>query len=100
MLSRFQLLHECKYTDVNAFGLTKKVIWQMYYDPSQRRLLNFISTNDLTMQFSRKVFGIDGHILVNIVASHCYLSLSYVKRIGLHVKENNGKVVLGNGTES
>ena len=32
-------------------------------------------------------------------ASHCYLSSSYVKRIGLHMKENNGKVVLGNGLE-
>ena len=71
----------------------------MYYDPPQPRLLNSISTNGLTMQFLGKVSGIDGHILVDTDASHCYLSSSYVKRIGLHMKENNGKVVLGNRLE-
>ena len=70
---------------------------QEYYDPPQPRLLNFISTNGLTIQFLGKISGIDWHILVDTVASH--LSSSYVKRIGLHMKENNGKVVLGNGLE-
>ena len=42
------------------------------------------------------MFGINGHILVNTVASHCYLSSSYVKYIGLHVKYNNDKVILTN----
>ena len=51
------------------------------------------------MQFLEKVSRIDGHILVDTAASHCYLSSSFVKRIGLHGKENNGKVVLGNGLE-
>ena len=63
----------------------------MYYDPPQSRLLNSIGTNGLTVQFLGKVFGIDGN--------HCYLSSSYVKRIGLHMKENNSKVILGNGLE-
>ena len=48
LLSRFQSLH----TYVDAFGLTKKIIWQVYYDPPQPKLLNYISTNNLTMQFS------------------------------------------------
>ena len=59
----------------------------MYYAPPQPRLLNFISTNGLTMQFSEKVSRIDGHILVDTAASYCYLSSSYVKHSGLHVKE-------------
>ena len=42
------------------------------------------------------MFGINGHIVVNTVASHCYLSSSYVKYIGLHVKDNNDKVILTN----
>ena len=71
----------------------------MYYDPPQPRPLNSILTNDLTMQFLGKIFGIDGDILVDTAASHCYLSSSYAKRIGLHVKENNDEVVLGNGLE-
>ncbi len=99
LLSRFQLLHECKHTYVDACGVTKRIILQVYYDPPQPRLLNSISSNGLTMQFVGKVAGIDGHILVDTAASHCYLSSSYVKRIGLHMKENNGKVVLGNGLE-
>ena len=99
LLSRFQLLHECKHTYVDAFGVTKIIILQVYYDPPEPRLLNSISTNGLTMQFLGIFFGIDGHILVDTAASHCYLSSSYVKRIGLHMKENNGKVVLGNGLE-
>jgi hypothetical protein len=36
---------------------------------------------------------------VDTTASHCYLSSSYVKRIGLHLKQNNGKIVLENGVE-
>jgi hypothetical protein len=36
---------------------------------------------------------------VDTTASHCYLSSSYVKRIGLHLKQNNGKMVLENGVE-
>ena len=99
LLSRFQLLHECKHTYVDASGVTKRIILQVYYDPPQPRLLNSISTNGLTMQFLGKVSGIDRHILVDTAASHCYLSSSYVKRIGLHVKKHNGKVVLGNGLE-
>jgi hypothetical protein len=99
LLSRFQLLHECKHTYVDAFGVTKRIILQVYYDPPQPRLLNSISTNGLTMQFLGKVFGIDGHILVDTVASHYYLNSSYVKCIGLHMKENNGKVVLKNELE-
>ena len=71
----------------------------MYYDPPQPRLLNSISTNGLTMEFLGKVSAKDRHILVDTTASHCYFSSSYVKRIGLHVKENNGKVVLGNVLE-
>ena len=31
--------------------------------------------------------------------SYCYLNSSYVKRTGLHVLENNGKVVLENELE-
>lgn len=71
----------------------------MYYDPLQPRLLNFNSTNDLTIQFSRKEYGINEHNLVDIVSSHCYLSSSHDKRISLHVKENNGKMVLENAFE-
>jgi hypothetical protein len=92
-------LHECKHPYVDAFGVRKKIILQVYYDPPQPRLLNSILTNGLTMQFLGKVFGIDGHILVDTAASHCYLNSLYAKRIGLHMKENNGKVVLGNGLE-
>ena len=33
------------------------------------------------------------------IASHCYLSSSYVKRIRLHVQKINGKVMLRNGLE-
>ena len=51
------------------------------------------------MQCLGKVSRIGGHILVDTIASHCYLSSSYIKRIGLHVKENNDKVVLGIGLE-
>ena len=49
LLSRFQSLHECKHTYVDAFGLTKKIILQVYYDLPQPRLLNSILTNGLTM---------------------------------------------------
>jgi len=97
LLSRFELLHERKHTHVDVFGVTKRIILQVYYDPPQPKLLNSISTNGLTMQFLGKVFGIDGHILVDTAANH--MSSSYVKRIGLHMKENNGKVVLRNGLE-
>jgi hypothetical protein len=36
---------------------------------------------------------------VDTVVSYYYLSSSYVKRIDLHVNENNDNVVLGNGLE-
>ena len=38
------------------------------------------------MQYLGKVYGIDGHILVDTVARHCYLSSSYNKNVGLHIK--------------
>ena len=95
LLSTFQLLHECKHTYIDDFGLTKRIILQVYYDPPKHGLLNSISTNGLTMQF----VGIDGRILVDTVARHCYLSSLYVKRMGLLMKGNNGKVKLGNGLE-
>lgn len=49
------------------------------------------------MQFLGNVFGIEAHVLIDIASNHCYLSSSYFKHIGLHVKENNSKTVLGNG---
>ena len=61
----------------------------MYFDPPQPRLLNSILTIGLTMQVSRKFYGVDGHILVCIVAIHCYWSSSNVRHIGLHVIEND-----------
>ena len=51
------------------------------------------------MQCSGNISGIDGHILVDTATNQCYLSLSYVKHIGLHVKENICKMVLGNELE-
>lgn len=51
------------------------------------------------MQCLGKVSRIGGHILVDTIASHCYLSSSYVKRIRLHVQKINGKVMLRNGLE-
>lgn len=49
-LSRFQLLHECIYIYEDAFRMTKKEVWQVYYDPPKPRLLNAISsTSGLTM---------------------------------------------------
>ena len=59
----------------------------MYYDPPQPRLLNSILTNGLTMQSLGILSGIEGHILIDIVASHCYLSSSYVKQISLHMEK-------------
>ena len=38
--------------------------------------------------------------LVATPTSHCYLNSTYVKRIGLHVVEYNGKGRLGNGLEN
>ena len=31
-MSIVQLLYECKHIYIDAFGLTKKVVWQMYDD--------------------------------------------------------------------
>ena len=51
-LSRFQLLHEYVNIFKNACGMTKKEVWQVYYDAPKCRLLNIISsTMGLTMQF-------------------------------------------------
>lgn len=99
-LSRFQLLHECEYTYGDALGLTKKEVWQVYYDPPKPRILNALSlSSGLVMQFLGNVSGMDAHVLLDTAASHCYLNSSYARRIGLHVEEDNGKVVLGNGLE-
>jgi hypothetical protein len=56
-------------------------------------------SSSLVMQFLGDVSRMDVHVLLDTVASHCYLNSSYARRIGLHVKEDNRKVVLGNGLE-
>jgi Tfp pilus assembly protein PilZ len=58
--------------------------------------LNFVLINGLTLQFPEKN---KSHILVDNVASYCYLSSSSIKCIGVHVKENNDKVVFRNRLE-
>ena len=73
----------------------------LYYDPPKPMILNSISLfNGLTMQFQGKVSRIDVHVLVDTTISHCYLNSTHAKRIGLHVVEDNGKVILENGLES
>jgi hypothetical protein len=86
LVSRFQLLHECKHTYINAFG-SKKTVWQMYDDSPQPRVLNFISNNGLTIYFFRKSLWNRLAHIDNNDASRCYLSSTYVIYIGLHVKE-------------
>ena len=72
----------------------------MYYDPPKSRLFNTMSsTMGLTMQFLGKVSGIDVHVLIDTIASHCYLNSSYVICIGLNVAKSNGLVMLRNGLE-
>ena len=72
----------------------------MYYDTPKPRIMNALSLNsNLVMQFLGDVLRMDGHILLNIIASHCYLNSSYDRRIGLYIKEDNGKVLLENGLE-
>ena len=95
------MLHECENTYKDACGVTKKEVWQdLYYDPSKSRLLNTISsTVDLIMQFPSRVSRMDAHVLIDIVASHCYLNSSYATHINLNVLKSNDLVMLGNGLE-
>jgi hypothetical protein len=51
------------------------------------------------MQILKDVSQMDAHVLLDTDASHCYLNSSYARCVGLHVKEDNGKVVLKNGLE-
>ena len=41
----------------------------------------------------------NAHVLIDIVASHCYLNSSYATCIGLNVAKSNGLVMLENGLE-
>ena len=41
----------------------------------------------------------DAHVLIDIVAKHCYLNSSYVTHISLNVTKSNGLVMLRYGLE-
>lgn len=58
------------------------------------------STENLTIQFLGQVSRIDVHVLVDSVASQCYLISLCVNRFGLYVVKDPVTMVLRNGSRS
>lgn len=52
--------------------MTKKEVWQMYYDAPQPRLIDYNLG---------KLAKINKPVSLDIVATHCFLSSSYVKHL-------------------
>ena len=53
----------------------------------------------MTLKFQRKIPRMNAHVLIDIVANHCYLNSTYVMRVGLNVAKRNGLVMLVHGLE-
>ena len=56
-------------------------------------------SSQLMMSFSGQVAHQDASVLMDSVASHCFVSSSFAKTFGLKVKNGSNTPVLGNGDE-
>ena len=73
-LTRFKLL--------DHFG-SKSKLWQVYMDEAMPHIMNELTmSSQLTMNFSRQVVHHDAYVLINIVASRCFVSVAFANTFG------------------
>ena len=68
-------------------------------EPRPRVLSQPTLSSQLIMSFTGQVAHHDAYVLMDSVASHCFVSYDFAKTFGLKVKRSSNTLVLGNGDE-